>query len=51
MTEKEQPELANGVGEALVVHRLGDVDVATEFMQRLISWESSVVVSTTTAHI
>src|SRR6202035_5039904 len=32
---EEQPELANGVGEAFVVHRLGDVDVAAEFIAAL----------------
>ena len=32
---EEQAELANGVGEAFVVHRLGDVDVAAEFVAAL----------------
>ena len=32
---EEQSELANGVGEAFVVHRLGDVDVAAEFVAAL----------------
>src|ERR1700716_2155721 len=32
---KEQSELANGGGEAFVFHRLGDVDVAAEFIAAL----------------
>src|SRR5258705_3633726 len=32
---EEQAELANGVGEAFVIHRLGDVDVATELIATL----------------
>ena len=32
---EEQTELANGVGEAFVVHGLGNVDVATEFVAAL----------------
>src|ERR1700716_1550829 len=32
---EKQPELTNGVGEAFVVHRLGDVDVTAEFIAAL----------------
>src|SRR5687768_9924603 len=32
---EEQTELANGVGKAFVVHGLGNVDVATEFVAAL----------------
>jgi len=35
MTEKNKSELANGVGEAFVVYRLGDVDIAAEFIAAL----------------
>ena len=45
---EEQAELADGVGEAFVVHRLGDVDVAAEIVAALDLALSSVVVSTTT---
>src|SRR5260370_37218079 len=30
---EEQTELANGVGETLVIDRLGDVDVAAKFVE------------------
>src|SRR5205085_8409310 len=32
---KEQSKLANGVGKAFVVHRLGNIDVAAEFIAAL----------------
>src|SRR5258708_1630115 len=32
---KEQSELANGVGKTFVIHRLGDVDIAAEFVAAL----------------